>query len=145
MSDYLLRTMQNHKTIIAPITVRFRDIDAMGHVNNALFLTYFEEGRKAFLDEVFGIIEPAQYPFILARISCDYLKPIGLEDAAALRVWVSDIGAKSFTFVYELFDPGNDTCVYAKGMSVMVYYDYDVKKAIPIPDGFKKKILEYCE
>lgn len=137
--------MQNHKTITAPITVRFRDIDAMGHVNNALFLTYFEEGRKAFLNDVFGIVEPAQYPFILARISCDYLKPVGLEDAVSLRVWVSDIGAKSFTFVYELFDPKDAAVVYAKGMSVMVYCDYDEKKTMPIPDAFKKKILEYCE
>lgn len=137
--------MQNHKKNTVPITIRFRDIDAMGHVNNALFLTYFEEGRKAFLREVFGIIDPAQYPFILARISCDYLKPINLGDSIALHVWVSDIGSKSFTFVYELFDPENPSSVYAKGMSVMVYYDYDAKKTMPIPDGFKKKLREYCE
>ncbi len=127
------------------MSIRFHDIDAMGHVNNALFLTYFEEGRKAFLHEVFGIIDPAQYPFILARISCDYLKPVGLDDSVSLRIWVSDIGTKSFTFVYELFDPENDSYVYAKGTSVIVYYDYDAKKTMPIPDAFKKKILEYCE
>lgn len=137
--------MQNHKKIAMCVTIRFRDIDAMGHVNNALFLTYFEEGRKVFLSEVFGITEPGQYPFILARISCDYLRPINLCDTVALHVWVSEIGNKSFTFAYELFDPDDNMSVYANGSSVMVCYDYNEKKTIPISDSFKKKIIDYCE
>ncbi|MBU2497282.1 MAG: thioesterase family protein, partial [Proteobacteria bacterium] len=46
--------MGKHKELITELAVRFRDIDAMGHVNNAVFFTYFEEGRKAFLEEVLG-------------------------------------------------------------------------------------------
>ncbi|MBL7226216.1 MAG: hypothetical protein ISS59_08770, partial [Desulfobacteraceae bacterium] len=50
--------MNRHKKLNIDINVRFRDIDSMGHVNNAVFFTYFEEGRKAFLHTLFNIIEP---------------------------------------------------------------------------------------
>jgi acyl-CoA thioester hydrolase len=137
--------MKNHKKIKTQLVVRFRDIDAMGHVNNAVYLTYFEEGRKIFLTEVFGIREPGLYPFIMAKISCDYLRPISLDDSVSLHVWVSEIGSKSFKFVYELLDPDNDEIVYARGSSVNVCYDYEKKETIPISDSFKEKIIDYCE
>jgi acyl-CoA thioester hydrolase len=83
------------RKVTTDITVRFSDIDAMGHVNNAVYLTYFEEGRKAFLGEAVGIVHPADYPFILARTVCDFVKPIRLEDRVALDVWISGIGKKA--------------------------------------------------
>jgi acyl-ACP thioesterase len=46
------KKMGEHKRVVADLTVRFRDIDAMGHVNNAVFFTFFEEGRSAFLRRV---------------------------------------------------------------------------------------------
>ena len=81
-----MKTMENHQIIVADLTVRFRDVDAMGHVNNAVFLTYFEEGRSAFLARVLEIVDPSEYPFILARISCDYLRPLKLGDRIAIQV-----------------------------------------------------------
>jgi len=115
----------------------------MGHVNNAVYLTYFEEGRKAFLGKAAGIVHPADYPFILARTACDFVKPIRLEDRVALDIWISGIGTKSFTFKYELHD-GNGA-VYGRGESVMVMYDYGSGKTIPIPGGFLERIREYSE
>ena len=90
------------KKVSTDIAVRFRDIDAMGHVNNAVYFTYFEEGRKAFLREALGIVNPADYPFIMARTSCDFIKPITLDDPVRLIVYISEIGTKSITFRYEL-------------------------------------------
>ena len=135
----------SYKRITTPITVRFRDIDAMGHVNNSVFMTYFEEGRKVFLRDIFYINEPSQYPFILAKISCDYVRPINLDDGVALDIWVSTISGKSFKFIYKLFDPRDTAAIYAMGESVMVFYDYAGKKTIPLSDEFKKRIAEYCE
>ncbi len=135
----------SHKKITTPIIVRFRDIDAMGHVNNAAYMTFFEEGRKVFLRDIFHINEPSQYPFILAKISCDYMRPINLEDEVAMDVWVSDISRKSFKFIYKLFDSHNTTIIYAIGESVMVFYDYAGKKTIPLSDEFKNRIADYCE
>ncbi len=134
-----------HNVVIFQLEVRFRDIDAMGHVNNALFMTYFEEGRKAFLREVFDITEPSRYPFILARIECDYLRPVSIDDGISVRVWVTGIGTKSFTFVYELFDPRRAGALYAKGSSVMVFYDYDAGRTTPMPDDFRRVLLAYSD
>ncbi len=136
---------EDMKKVTTEITIRFRDIDAMGHVNNALYLTYFEEGRKAFLAEALGIIHHADYPFILANITCDYLKPIMLEDRVALDVWISETGTRSFTFAYELRGLTESGTVFGRGSSVMVMYDYAGGKTVTIPDDFLVKIREYSD
>ena len=68
------------------ICVRFRDIDSMGHVNNAVFFTFFEEGRKAFLNKILNISNPDDYNFILAHIDCDFLKPVKINDQITLQL-----------------------------------------------------------
>ena len=92
--------MVEHKKVVTDIPVRFSDIDSMGHVNNAVYLTYFEEGRKNFVLSVFGIVHPEDYNFILAHISCDFLKPISISDMVTLEIWVGEIGGKRFDFIY---------------------------------------------
>jgi acyl-CoA thioester hydrolase len=137
--------MNKQKRISTDMVVRFRDIDSMGHVNNAVILTYFEEGRKAFLSEVLDIVNPADYPFILAHIDCDFLKPVRLGDNLTLFVWIGEIGEKSFAFKYQLADRNNSSVTYGKGESVMVYFDYRTNRAIPIPEDFLKKISSYSD
>ena len=133
------------KKIITDLEVRFRDIDSMGHVNNAVFLTYFEEGRKVFLEKVMDIIDPADYPFILANISCDYLKPVKLGDQLSLKIWIGEIGDKSFTFNYHVIDRNNASIVFSKGKSVMVFFDYIENKTMRIPGKIFKKLVAYTE
>lgn len=139
--------MSEHKKIIIDIHVRFRDIDFMGHVNNVVYLTYFEEGRKEFLHALFGIENPESFNFILAHLSCDYLKPIKLSDSVSLEIWVGKIGRKSFDFHYLLAgkeDMNGEPIIYARGQSVQVYFDYQKSKALPVPEHFREKISEYC-
>jgi hypothetical protein len=70
------------------INVRFNDIDAMGHVNNAVLFTYFEEGRKAlFLERLKGV-KGGGFNFILAHIQCDYLLPVRLSTGVELEVFM---------------------------------------------------------
>jgi acyl-CoA thioester hydrolase len=133
------------KRALIPVTVRFRDIDAMGHVNNAVYFTYFEEGRKAFLKEAFGITRPADYPFILARTACDYLRPVRLDDALMLAVDIAAVGTKSFTFRYELFNPEDAALVYGRGESVMVMYDYGTSATVAMDREFASVLREYMD
>lgn len=140
--------MSGHKKVVADIPVRFRDIDSMGHVNNAVYLTYFEEGRKEFVREVFGIVDPGDYNFILAHIRCDFVKPIRISDAVRLEIWVGEIGRKRFDFIYRVIgaDAKNEEPeVYAKGSSVQVYFDYAKNTTLPIPDLVREKLAEYAE
>ena len=133
------------KKIITDITIRFRDIDSMGHVNNAVFFTYFEEGRKVFLHKLFNIVNPDEYPFILAHIECDYLKPVRISDPISLHLWVGETGQKKFDLVYTIVDRNNQSIVYASGRSVQIFYDYKKNLTIPIPQYFLDKMVEYTE
>ena len=133
------------KKIITDIIVRFRDIDSMGHVNNAVFFTYFEEGRKEFLRLLFNIVKPEEYNFILAHISCDFLKPIKISDPISLQLWVGEIGLKKFDLVYAIVNQDDESIVYAKGQSVQIFFDYKKNTTMPIPQDFMDKILEYAD
>ncbi len=137
--------MEDFKKTTIEIPVRFRDVDAMGHVNNAVYFTYFEEGRKALLLEVLGIVDPADYSFILASIRCDFRKAVRMGDHIALDIWVGEIGRRSFTFKYSLRDVKDPGIQYASGESVQVSFDYKANKSCPIPEELAKKIQGYKE
>lgn len=131
------------KAIIVPLEVRFRDIDAMGHVNNAVYFTYFEEARKAFVLEVFGIQDPKDYFFILASIRCNFFLPIKLKDTIEAIIYVGEIGNKSFTFKYKIRKNTDPNVVFSEGESIQVFYDYKEGKAKPIPEDIKNILKSY--
>ena len=54
---------------------------------------FFEEGRGAFLREVLHIVDPVEYPFILASMNCNYLKPVKLGDRLAVQVWIGEVNS----------------------------------------------------
>ena len=125
------------------IEVRFRDLDALGHVNNAVYFTYFEEGRKIFSKTEFQVSHPTEFAFIMAHIQCDYLRPVKLGDRVKLQMWVQNIGTKSFGFGYMLVDVADNAIVYATGESIQVCYDYSENKSIEVPTDMKKKLVKY--
>ncbi len=129
--------------ITTPIPVRFRDIDSMGHVNNAVFFTYFEEGRKVFIHELFGLERPSDFQFILAHVRCDYLKPVKLNDHLHLHIWISDIGRKRFDMQYALAGAGTEDPVYARGQSTQVFYDYQANRSREIPEAVRSRLEPY--
>jgi len=125
------------------IDVRFRDLDALGHVNNAVFFTYFEEGRKNFFQKHFTLSGPTGFGFILAHISCDYLKPIRLTDRLKLHITVGTIKNKSFAFTYKLSGRKDGSLVFATGESIQVCYDYSLNKSVPVPSDFREKLQAF--
>ena len=132
-----------NKIFTADIEVRFRDLDAMGHVNNSVFFTYFEHGRVLFSRQIFKMYEPAEFTFIMAHIRCDFLKPVQLSDRVILQMWVKNIGAKSFDYSYKLVDRSNESVVYATGESVQVCYDYKAAKSILVSEDMRAKLSKY--
>jgi acyl-CoA thioester hydrolase len=123
-----------------PVDIRFSDLDAMGHVNNAVYFTYFEEGRKNLFFKHLATGERPSFNFILAKASCNYKVPLLLEDKAVMEVWVGDIGRKSFTFAYRIRDAANTGKVFADGDTVMVSYDYKENKSVEIPPDMREKL-----
>ncbi|OGS51523.1 MAG: hypothetical protein A3K65_06955 [Euryarchaeota archaeon RBG_16_68_12] len=118
------------------IKVRFRDLDAMGHLNNAVYFTYMEQARTEYYLRVakarrLGVIE-----FILASARCDFRSPVAFGETVALRVWPTRLGDSSFTLRYEM-RMKEDGRLAAEGESVQVAYDYETKRSKPIPDYFR--------
>lgn len=138
--------MDRGKKFVTHLDVRFRDLDAMGHVNNAVYLTYLEQGRLNFVSSVFDISKPQDYFFIIAHISCDYLKPITLGDGLFLEMWVGEIGRKHFEFLYRLLKKGPNDIEYmecAKARSVQVFFDYINNKTMEPPSHIVETLKKY--
>ena len=114
----------------------------MGHVNNAVFFTYFEEGRIA-LFQIFSDSGFSAFPFILAHTSCDFIRPATLNTQLLLEMWVKEIGIKSFGLSYKLVDLSDESIIYAKGESVQVCFDYGENKSIAVSSALKDKLTKY--
>jgi acyl-CoA thioester hydrolase len=117
--------------------VRFRDLDAMGHVNNAVFLTYIESARFAFLRHLGAAATVDKMTIIVARIEIDFRAPVGLGDEVAIEVRATRFGDKSFDLEYVLRVDGQ---VVAEAKSVLVGYDYGSGRSIAIPDDWREKL-----
>jgi acyl-CoA thioester hydrolase len=113
------------------LAVRFRDCDAMGHVNHAVYFTYFEQCRLTGWRELTGAPHP-HTRVIIARAECDYRAPALFGDELEVRMNVGAIGNSSFTLVYEIVNVSSGQKV-ADGKTVMVSYDYQAGKSVPLP------------
>jgi acyl-CoA thioester hydrolase len=103
--------------------VRFRDCDAMGHVNNAVFSTYLEEARIGVLG---GLA-----PFILARVEIDFRSQLRAGEQIEIGTRCSRVGTKSFELEHVIRSDGR---VVADARSVLVGYDYDAEASVPLSD-----------
>jgi acyl-CoA thioester hydrolase len=132
-----------HKT---PIQIRFKDIDKLGHVNNANHITYFELARV----DYFAAIEDENISIdwqnegvILAKIEMEYLAPIMLEDKVYVYTWVDRMGGKSFDMRCTIVREVNGVeLLCAKGLAVIVCYNYVLNKSIAIPEKWVAKMKE---
>jgi acyl-CoA thioester hydrolase len=124
------------------LEVRFRDCDPMGHVNNAVYLTYLEQARFAHWRAVWGVdFEglPADAPgVILARVEIDYRRQAKYGDVLEVRISLERIGRTSFSYGYEVVD--QDGAVVAEAKSVQVMYDYTAGRPVPLSDDMKARL-----
>ena len=137
--------MERKNRFTSKLTVRFSDLDAMGHVNNATYFTYMEEARKNFFGEILNATSPEDFPFILASISCNFIKPVQLEEKTLeVDLWITSIGRKSFTFKHAIYRTQDPEWIFATGESVQVFFDHRNHKSIEIPETFKLQIADYA-
>ena len=134
---------ESNKVFTTDIEIRFRDLDSRGHVNNAVYFTYFELGRLRFYQSAFQKDKLDEIPFILAHTSCDFIKPLTLYDQITIQVWINEIGHKSFTFRYKLINRFDSSVVYATGVSVQVCFDYRKNVSVPVSDELKTQLAGY--
>jgi acyl-CoA thioester hydrolase len=129
---YTMAPMQGFD-FVHRLTTRFNDLDGMGHVNNAVYLTYVEEARIAFL-RPFG----ATYDdMILARMEIDYRSPLQDGEDVEVGVRCTKVGRTSFDLEYELRAGGR---LVAEARSVQVAYSYQQAAPVPVPDAWRAKL-----
>jgi acyl-CoA thioester hydrolase len=134
----MLNQMAN-APFIHRLQVRFRDCDPLGHVNNAVYLTYLEQARFNHWRTLWGFgtpqLPPGRPGVILARVECDYRRPATYGQTLEVRMTVAELGRTSFRYEYEIVDDEGRTVLAAK--SVQVMYDYTSEKPVPIPDDIR--------
>lgn len=124
------------------IPIRFSDIDAMGHVNNATTLTLLEQGRIAFYAEAAGFRRIEEIDFVIAESTLRYRTPIRFHDTVRMRLHISDVSRGAFRFRYLLFDPG-DGRIFVEAETVQATYDYAAGRPKPVPPEFLEKVSRY--
>jgi acyl-CoA thioester hydrolase len=116
----------------AKIQVRFADLDVLGHVNNSVYLSYFEITRVHYFRLLLGNEwDWRKFGVVLVRNEIDYKRSILLYDEPEIFMHTEFIGSKSFGLGYELMVKGE---CYSSGKSVMVCYDANIQATIPVPD-----------
>jgi acyl-CoA thioester hydrolase len=121
--------------------VRWGDMDALGHVNNAMYFRYFETARIAYFERV-GVFHPGhgtRIGTILVSTRCDFLVPMVYPDTAVVGARVREARTTSLTLDYAIYR-GAERELCAVGSSVIVLYDYDKKAKVPIPPDLRQRI-----
>lgn len=131
-------------TVGCEIEVRFRDLDAMGHVNNAVFGTYFEVARTTYVRRL-GLADGGsadlgkRFPFIMLDLYCRYLSPATMDDRLRLHLKVAHVGRTSFRFEYLITSLADGRAI-AVGHSTQVYYDYRTGRPAEVPPELRAAI-----
>ena len=125
------------------VQVRFVDVDIMGHVNNAVYLNYFESARMHYFKFMLGQDWDWNGDgIILLKNEVEYIKPVLMQDIPEIKISVEHIGTKSFILGYKLTVDGT---LYCQGSSVLVGYDNRNHKSIEIPPVMREKLMELKE
>jgi acyl-CoA thioester hydrolase len=123
------------------LDVQWGDMDALGHVNNTRYLTWFESARIALFARIgLASVAPLTVGPILATTTCDFLRPVVFPARIEVGVRVASIGETSVAMEYEVRDAAAKETLYARGSSVVVVIDYRTMKKLRVPDEVRDAI-----
>lgn len=119
---------------------RFAETDALGHINNAVLPVWFEQARTP----IFALFTPSlnvnKWRLILAKIEVDFVKEIFYGSDVEIKSYIEKIGNSSFVCYQEAWQ---NKCLVAKGRSVMIHFDHETKKSMPIPEEIRNQLNEH--
>jgi len=121
------------------LRVRWGDMDAVGHVNNARYFTYLEQVRIDWLASM-GLaasVNGDDCGPVIANASCNFRRAIVFPAELIVRMYGGAPGRSSFETWYEIRDAGDQQLLYADGASRMVWVDHRAQRSIPVPDAVR--------
>ncbi|PSR21806.1 MAG: acyl-CoA thioesterase [Sulfobacillus acidophilus] len=117
------------------ITVRFGETDMAGHVNNAVYLSYLEEARLNFLQDILQISE---FPLILASAHLDFIRQVFFPDRVTIETGICRIGQSSIDMVHQLYSDSQHVLAL-NSLVTLVFFDYAAQKPAPVPLDWRSK------
>lgn len=121
------------------IGVQFRDLDTNRHVNNAVYVSYLEQGRAEYFQDVIGV-SLAEAEVALARLEIEYAAPLSYGDRVTVHTRVPSLGTSSFP-VETLLE--TDRGVAATAEATIVAFDPDSESARPLPERWREGIARH--
>jgi len=127
-----------------PISVRWGDMDSMGHVNNAAYFTYCESARMSYFAAVDLELyrEDGRYGPGLVAATLNFRRQVHYPAELEVAARVAEMGGSSFRHDYVIFRRGGDEVV-AEGHGVIAWVDYAAGRAVPLPEGLRAAIQRY--
>jgi len=126
-------------TVVHAIVPRFRDTDAMGHINNVVYITYLEVARQVYWERLTGVSDYGSVPFILASVTCDFRSEALVDEVLEVGIRCEWIGGKSFAFAYQIREQRTQRLV-VEATTIQVCYDYAAKRSIEMPEALRKSL-----
>lgn len=122
--------------------VRFGDLDAMRHVNNVAFLTFFEDARIQYIAELIGNDPTTRRGFglIFAECRINYRAPAFFDEEIRTCIRPGEVRRSSARLEFAMFAAGDERLL-ADGYGVVVGYDYAAGRAMPLPAAFRDALL----
>lgn len=130
-----------------PVQLRFNDADALGHVNNSVYFSFYDLGKTEYFKTIHGkYIDTKDIDIVVVHAEVDFLSPVFLSDEIEVQTAVASIGNKSFTLMQQIVDTKTDT-VKCVCKTIMVGFDPQTNTSKPISEAWKKAISLYegCE
>lgn len=129
---------RDEKHFDLPVEIRFRDLDAYGHVNNASYFTIIETARVKFLHQFYPQGLESGPLFLVARATCDFKRPLSLVDSVTVRLRAARFGKSSFYLTYEVLS--KDGTVHAEAETRMVCVDRERHRPTAVPGNFRSLV-----
>lgn len=125
-----------------PVQLRFNDADALGHVNNSVYFSFYDLGKTEYFKTINGGVVPKEIDIVVAHAEVDFIMPVFLTDEIAVQTMVSEIGNKSFELIQRIIDTKNNI-VKCRCKTVMVGFDFKNNCSKPISQAWRDAISAF--
>lgn len=127
---------------VLPLQIRFNDVDKFGHVNNTVYFQFYDTAKTDYIATVCKGVDWERLAIVVVKIEAEFVAQIKGDDHIAGRTRIVKIGNKSFHLEQDVIDT-NTQEVKNRCLSVMVLYDLERQQTIPLPDEWRRAIIDY--